>query len=473
MGARERSLFLKLRISVMPKPLTTVLAQIAEKNPPRAILVGGTSDYLSQRAFHDLREAIVAADPNIAIESFEPGSELATIIDSYRTLSLFTSARLLIVPEVNAFVSAKELLSLYQKASADWKSAKTDRKRASSAAKLLHVLGLVGADLDMTDREIADALGMPLDALLADMLAFCRATGKKAGRGEDDAALLTEAIARGGAAGTILLMRTGEIPDDSATVDLIDRSGAVVALDITRDNFSSALQTAIEEISEEAAVRFDAKAIATLRRRLGIDRILSDKFSRDVPDLRFAVSEAERLATLAGEGGGVTSDIVEREVSLVEGGARYELASLFSEGKMIEAVGKLRDLVAQGRREDSKAPADILYGRYLFPIADEIRQTIGIISFARANKIDLQKSMPYNRFKDTLADRLGEYLRDHGIVRQKPHPFPLHKKWEAAREQSEEDLFRALGAIADLEVKRKSGGIPVDVGMEMFLLSRR
>jgi len=457
----------------MPKPLNAVLAQIAEKNPPRAILVGGSSEFLSQRAFRDLRDAIVAANPNIALESFEPGTDLASIIDSYRTMSLFASARLLIVPEVNAFVSAKELLSLYQKATAEWKSAKTDRKRTTATAKLLHVLGLVGADLDMEDREIADALGLPLDALLSDMLAFCRATGKKAGRGEDDAALLTEAIGRGGAAGTILLMRTGEIPEDSATIDLIDRSGAVIACDVTRDTFNSALQSAIEEVSEEAGVRFDAKAITVLRQRLGIDRMLGDKFSRDVPDLRLAVSEAERLATLAGEGGVVTADAVEREVSLVEGGARYELASLFSEGKMIEAVAKLRDLVAQARREDARASGDILYGRYLFPIADELRQTIGIISFARANKIDLQKPMQYNRFKDTLADRVGEYLKDHGIVRQKPHPFPLHKKWEAARAQSEEELFRALAAVADLDIKRKSGGVPVDVGLEMFLLSRK
>jgi len=457
----------------MPKPLTAVLAQIAEKSPPKVILVGGSSEFLSQRAFHDIRDAIVAANPNIAMESFEPGTELATIIDSYRTLSLFASTRLLIVPEVNAFVSAKELLSLYQKAASDWKTAKTDRKRSSSAAKLLHVLGLVGADLEMTDREIADALSMPLDALLADMLAFCREAGKKAGRGEDDAALLTEAIARGGAAGTILLMRTGEIPEDSATVDLIDRHGAVVACDVTRESFNSALQSAIEELTEETGVRFDAKAITMLRQRLGIERVLADKFSREVPDLRLAVSEAERLATMAGEGGRVGAELVEREVTALEGGARYELASLFSEGKIVEAVSKLRDLVAQARREDARASLEILYGRYLFPIADELRQTIGIISFARANKIDLQKTIQYNRFKDTIADRLGDYLKTNGIVRQKPHPFPLHKKWEAARGQSEEDLFRALAAIADLEVKRKSGGVPVDLGLEMFLLSRR
>src|SRR4029077_11433751 len=195
----------------MPKPLTTVLAEIAEKKPPKVILVGGSSEFLAQRAFHDIRDAIVAANPNIVLESFEPGTDLGDIIDSYRTMSLFASARLLIVPEVNAFVSAKELLSLFQKAASDWKSAKTDKKRTSSAAKLLHVLGLAGADLDMTDRQIADALGLPLDALLTDMLAFCRATGKKAGRGEGDAALLTEAISRGGAAGTVLLMRAGEI----------------------------------------------------------------------------------------------------------------------------------------------------------------------------------------------------------------------------------------------------------------------
>src|SRR5207245_3068519 len=403
----------------MPKPLNVVLAEIAEKVPPKVILVGGSSEFLSQRAFRDIRDAIVAANPNIAIESFEPGTDLGLIIDSYRTMSLFASLRLLIVPEVNAFVSAKELVSLYQKAAADWKSAKTDRKRTSAAAKLLHVLGLVGADLEMTDRQIADALGMPLDALLADMLALCRATGKKAGRGEDDAALLTEAISRGGAAGTILLMRTGEIPEESATVDLIDRSGAVVICDVTRETFNSALQSAIEEIAEETGVRFDSKAITVLRQRLGIDRMLGDKFSRDVPDLRFAVSEAERLATLVGEGGRVGAEVVEREVSALEGGARYELASLFSEGKMIEAIGKLRDLVAQARREDARASLDILYGRFLFPIADEIRQTIGIISFARANKIDLKKSIQYNRFRDTIADRLGEYLKERGIVRDR------------------------------------------------------
>jgi DNA polymerase III delta subunit len=457
----------------MPKPLTTVLSQIAEKNPPKVILVGGSSEFLAQKAFHDLRDAIVAANPNIALESFEPGTDLAAIIDSYRTMSLFASTRLLIVPEVNAFVSAKELVSLFQKAATDWKSAKTDRKRASSAAKLLHVLGLAGADLDMTDRQIADALGMPLDALLTDMLEFCRSTGKKAGRGEGDAALLTEAIARGGAAGTLLLMRAGEIPEESSTVDLIDRSGAVVLCDVTRDSFNAALQTAIEEIAEEASVRFDTKAVAALRQRLGIDRVLGDKFSRDVPDLRLAVSEAERLATLVGAGGKVAPDLVEREVSAVEGGARYELASLFSEGKMLEAISKLRDLVAQARREDAKAPVDILYGRYLFPIADELRQTIGIISYARVNRIDLQKPIQYNRFKDTIADRLGDYLKANGIVRQKPHPFPLHKKWEAARTASEADLFRALADIADLEIKRKSGGVPVDLGLEMFLLSRR
>ena len=456
----------------MPKQLNTVLAAIAAKKPPLVLLIGGSSDFLSEKAFHDIRDAIVAANPGISVEPFEAGTELASIIDSYRTMSLFGGARLLIVPEVNAFVSAKELMSLYEKAASDWRSAKTDRKRASASAKLLHVLGLVGADLEMTDRQIADAVGLSLDAVLTDMLAFSRATGKKAGRGEDDAALLTEAIARGGAAGTILLMRTGEIPRESATVDLIDKHGAVVVTDVTRDSFSRALEQSIDAVASEANVTFEPRALATLRQRLGIERMLGDKFSRDVPDLRLAVSEAERLATLAGEGGRVTSDLVQREVAMVEGGARYELGSLFTEGKYVEAVSKLRDLVAQARRDDPKASVEILYGRFLFPLADEIRQMIGVVSYAKANRIDLRQSMQYNRFKDTIADRLGEYLKNAGIVRQKPHPFPLHKKWEAARNATEKQLFDSLALLADLEVKRKSGGIPIDVGVETFLLSR-
>lgn len=436
------------------------------------LLVGGTSDYLSEQAFHELRDAIVAAKPGVVLESFEPGAELAAILDSFRTMSLFAPARLLIVPEVNAFVSAKDLTSLYEKSIADWRSSKTDRKRATSAAKLLHVLGLVGCDLDMTDRAIADALGVSLDSALADMLAFCRTTKKKVGRGEDDAAMLIEAIARGGADGTILLLRTGEIPKESSTVELIDRSGVVVVADVTRESFSPALQQAIAALAAESDVRFDPQALSRLRNRLGIERVLADKFAKDVPDLRTAVSEAERLIMLAGAGGRVTAEMVDREVASVEGGARYEFGSLFTEGKILEAIAKLRELVAQARREDSKMPLDMQYGRFLFPLADEIRQMIGIVSFARTHNLDLRASMNYNRFKDTVADRLGDYLKSNGLVRQRPHPFPLHKKWEAARGQSEANLFRALASIADLEIKRKSGGMPTDVGIETFLLAR-
>ena len=456
----------------MPKPLNTVLAQIAKGAPPPAILVGGSSDYLSEQAFRDIRDAIVAAKPGVAIESFEAGAELAAILDSYRTGSLFGSGRLLIVPEVNAFVTAKELSSLLDKAVADWRSAKTDKKRTSSAAKLLHVLGLAGCDLEMTDGAIAEAIGAALEGPVTDMLAFCRATGKKAGRGEDDAALLTEAIARGGAPATFLLMRTGEVPRDSATVDLIDRHGAVVVADLTREAFPALLASTIDELAGEAHVRFDGKAIGALRQRLGIDRLLADKFSREVPDLRFALSEAERLITLAGTGGRVTAEMIEAQVTSIEGGARYEFGSLFTEGKIVEAIAKLRDLVAQARREDAKAPVEIHYGKFLFPLADELRQMIGVVSFARTNRLDLHASITYNRFKDTVADRLGEYLKANGIVRQKPHPFPLHKKWEAARAHTEGELFAALAAVADLEIKRKSGGVAVDVGMETFLLSR-
>lgn len=456
----------------MPKPLKSILDSITAGKPPRVMLVGGSSEYLAEHAFREIRDALVAKDPKLSVEASEPGAELGAILDSYRTMSLFAGSRLLIIPEVNAFVSAKEIASLFEKALADWKSAKTDRKRATSAAKLLHVLGVVNADLEMTDRAIADALSVALDGTLTEMLAFCRTTGKKAGRGEDDAAILMEAIARGGAPGTILLMRTGEIPRDSTTIDLIDKHGAVIVANLTREGFNAALEQAVSEIASEANVRFEASALARLRQRLGIERMLADKFSKEVPEIRVAVSEAERLATLVGAGGRVTADVVEREVATVEGGARYEFGSLFTEGKIVEAIAKLRDLVAQSRREDPKMPVDMQYGRFLFPLADEIRQMIGIHSFARAHNVNLKASMQYNRFKDTLADRVGDYLKSFGLVRQRPHPFPLHKKWEAARSFSEADLFRALADVADLDIKRKSGGLPADLALETFLLAR-
>ncbi|HEX6158586.1 MAG TPA: hypothetical protein VF111_00370, partial [Thermoanaerobaculia bacterium] len=233
-----------------------------------------------------------------------------------------------------------------------------------------------------------------------------------------------------------------------------------------------ALDRAIEDVASDANVKFDANAIARLRQRLGIERMLADKFSKEIPEIRGAISEVERLVTLAGSGGRVTPDMIDREVTAVEGGARYEFGGLFAEGKMLEAIAKLRDLVAQSRREDPKSPTEIHYGRYLFALADELRQLIGIHSYARAMNLNLRASMQYNRFKDTLADRLGDYLKAHGLVRQKPHPFPLHKKWEAARMYSEADLFRGLAEVADLEIRRKSGGMPADVAIETFLLAR-
>jgi len=176
-----------------------------------------------------------------------------------------------------------------------------------------------------------------------------------------------EAIARGGAAGAILLMRTGDVPRDSATIDLIDKQGAVIVADLSRDGFTAALDQAIASMAAEAGVKFDPPAVMRLRQRLGIERMLADKFSKDVPEIRGALQEVERLITLAGTGARVTPDMVEREISAVEGGARYELGSLFTEGKILEAVAKLRDLVAQGRREDPKMPVDMHYGRFLFP----------------------------------------------------------------------------------------------------------
>lgn len=456
----------------MPKQLKSLLADIEKKKIPPVILVGGTSDYLSESAFRAVREAIFAANPAVNIEAYEPGTELSVIVDSFRTMSLFGGSRLIIVPEVNAFVSAKEIEGLYDKALSDWKSAKTDRKRTSSAAKLLHVLGLVGADLEMTDRAIADALGVSSESVLVDMLAFCRTTGKKAGRGEGDAALLIEAITHGGAPGTILLLRTGEVPRESTTVELIDRQGAVVVADVSRESFLSSLEEAVKSAADEAGVKFEPNALARLRQRLGIERMLGDKMSREIPDLRTAISEAERLITLAGHGGRVTPDVVDREVAAIEGGARFELGSLFTEGKFLEAVTKLRELVAQAKREDPKTAAEFHYGKFIFPLADEIRQLIAIRAYARMRKLDLRASMNYNRFKDTLADPLGDFMKQAGVVRQKPHPFPLLKRWEAARIYTESSLFAALAELGDLEIQRKSGGLPVDVGLESFLLQR-
>jgi DNA polymerase III delta subunit len=451
----------------MPTDPQKVLAAAASKKVPPVILVGGDNEYLSEQAFHSIRDAI-ASDSAVQVESFSEVTDLAAVIDSFRTMSLFGGRRLLVVPEVNAFVTKKQVSELYEKATNDWSTAKTDRKRSGAVAKFLHLLGLIGLDAEASEEEIVSALGLrKRDRALAEILDQVRTSGKKATRGEGDEALLAEAIARGGAPGTVLLMKTGEVPVDSSTVRLIEKSGAVVICDLTREQFREAVNEAVRSIG----VSFERGAVEALLERLGIERLLADKFSRDIPDLRLAVSEAERLATFAGERGAVTAAMVREQIQAVAGGARYEFASLFAEKKSVAAVAKLRDLIAQARRDDPRTAVEIHYGKFLFPLADEIRQLLGILSFARIRGLDLRRSVQYNRFRDTLAEPLSEYLKENSIVRQKPHPFALHKRFEAARNHSEEELLSALSELAELEFTRKSGGVSAEVGLETLVLS--
>lgn len=454
----------------MADSLEDLLRDVDSGTVPPVVLVGGDNGYLVDHAFHAIRDRIMASDPSIAVEPFSETADLAQVVDSFRTHSLFGGRRLLVLPEVNAFVTVKEIASLVAKAVGDWDSAKTDRKRSSATAKLLHAVGLVGLDLESSDREIADALGAEKGAResISAILEAARLTGKRVSRGEGDAALVAEAAA-GGAPGSTLLMKTGEIPRGSATVEAIRRNGAVIVCNLTREDFRRALDQAIAEISEEYGVAFDGAAATALRDQLGIERVLADKRSKEIPDLRQAVSEATRLAGFVGRGGKVTGKIVRDQIAAVAGGQRYEFASLVTEGKTMEAIAKLRDLVGQARREDPKTGSEIVYGRFLFSLAEEIRQILGIVSYCRSKGLDPRRPMQYNRFKDALADEVGDYLIEQGLARRRQHPFPLYRKYEAAGRFSEARLIAALDQIAELEFARKSGGVPAEIRLETIV----
>jgi DNA polymerase III delta subunit len=198
--------------------------------------------------------------------------------------------------------------------------------------------------------------------------------------------------------------------------------------------------------------------------------MLADKFSKEIPDIRLFVNEATRLATYAGEGKSVTVASVGQLIAEVAGGARFEFASLVTEGKPVEAIAKLRDLIAQSRRDDPSIPVEVASGRFIFPLADEIRQMLAIQSFCRENGIDVKRGVPYPTFKDRYADEINAYLTGNGIAKQKAHPFPLHKRFEASRRYREQQLVDALAELARLEVSRKSGGTAAELGLELAVL---
>jgi hypothetical protein len=155
-----------------------LLKRIASGEPPPIILVGGDSEFLVDSSFHAIRDALTAT--GMQVETFAAGTDLGQVLDSFRTHSLFGGKRLLILPEVNAFVTRKEISSLLDKSLGDWRTAKTDRKRSSAVAKLLHVLGLAGIDLEESDAAIAESLGLKkADSAFTALLQSARDSGKR------------------------------------------------------------------------------------------------------------------------------------------------------------------------------------------------------------------------------------------------------------------------------------------------------
>lgn len=449
--------------------LERLLGTIGKGDAPPIILVGGSDDYLVNHHYLKIRDRILQANPGIAIEAHPEGADLGKVADSFRTHSLFGGSRLLTVPEIQAFVSSKELDKLLQKALTDWESAKSDRKRKSAIAKLMHVLGLAALSLEQSDAEIIDALGAK-KKVTGEILEAARREGLSASRGEGDAAILADLIQNGGAPGSILLIKTGELPAQSPVLEQLRSNGALVRADLTRETFPKALQQALAEVSEDHGVKFEPGALKALEERLGVTRMLEDKYSSDVPDLSLLVSEAVRLASFTGEGGTVRKSDVESQVESRAGGRQYEFSSLFSEGKILEALEKLHDLVAQAKRDDPRATSEILYGRYLFSLADEIRTLIAVHSFLRSRGLRPTR-MNYNLFKGQMGDQLGIFLKERGMTRQKLHPFVVFKKYEGAARYGEKLLVRALQRIGEIELERKSGGVPPTVSLEALLLS--
>ncbi|MDX1584791.1 MAG: hypothetical protein R3338_14425, partial [Thermoanaerobaculia bacterium] len=318
---------------------------------------------------------------------------------------------------------------------------------------------------------ILDALAPKNRKIAAEILEAARLEGLSESRGEDDAGILADMIQDGGAPGAVLLVKTGELPEEAPVLDKLERDGGLLRCDLTRESFPEAFGQAVAEVSEDYEVHFEQGSIRLLEEKLGIRRVLEDKYSSEIPDLSLAVSEAIRLAAHAGKGGVVTREAVEFEIRSRAGGRRYEFASLFSEGKTLEALEKLRDLVAQGKREDPRLTSDLLYGRYLFSLAEEIRTLIAVHSFCRSSGLRPGRRMGFNQFKGELAGRMGTFFQERRITRKKLHPFVLYKKYEAAGRYSEKMLLRSLQRISEIEIERKSGGVPPSVSMEALLLS--
>jgi DNA polymerase III delta subunit len=432
---------------------------------PAAILVSGDVDFFVEEATTRVREAL--ADKDTEVLRFEDDAPSEAVSDALLNRSLFAAQRIVEL-DISRLLGTDSPGRLVTKALEGWeKGGAGGRREAFKAARaLLAALDLpAGGDPAENAEAAARRVRKKDDApLLAEILK--ELPEEKSGGPAVLKAALRTLLERGGQDnkkndGTVALLTAVSPPAGVDLLQEITARGLVLEKSVGEDP-GPELRLLAAARAKEREVALDPGAIERLLARTDARRKEGRETAPRTDSASF-LAELEKLLEWAGKGGRVRAADVEANVEDEASEDMYGFYDAIGRRDAGDALARLERLfdgrdVRQGDRAFEKID-EIWPIQLLGVIAGEVRRML--LLRARLDEAvpgGFDAGMSYATFQARVLPRL---LATEG-GKSSMHPFALYKASQRSSRFTVRELARALSRAADVDVRLKSSGPPLE-----------
>jgi DNA polymerase III delta subunit len=461
----------------MSDPLADLLGHVAQGPPQTVYLLAGDL-VLVEPAARKLAEAL-AEEAGCEVKSHRRPASLSPLLADLRTLSLFSSGKVLLVLDSAALADRQAAANLVDEA-ADVlplaSAAELASRERQAASRLLQALHLFDLDTDNGDpesllgglpdwafqggagyRKVRGGRGrskkaaQELRAGLSILLEAARLSGLR-GRGEGEVAELSDVIRGGLPTGHALVLGESAVAADHPVVGLLRERRAFLELgrvEEQRGGGFAGLDLLARELESQTGAAIERTALAELARRT-----LRQSRSRD----RSAAGiDGDSTARFAGE---------YRKLANLTAGRAIDLAlvrdTVVDRGE--EDVWQILDAVGEGRAQEALSRVQRLLGAAEDPIAARLsffalfagfcRQLTAVRGMMRLAGVP-GGERSYPRFKSRHAGALQGDVRGAKNPLAGLHPFRLHRAYLTASRLPEGEVANLPGWVLETEHRLK------------------
>lgn len=464
-----------------------MLKSIAEGRFQPVYLVHG-SRALAEPAGLRLAEALADA-LGCSAEIVRRPDEIADVAADLRTLSLFSSGKVVAVVESGVLADQATAASLFDEVRQQlpWQGGADDLtgRARDAATRLLQVLRLFDLDAAtlgpkrtlaalpealLAGKGARSAKGKPahdeVRASLEPLLTAALAAGLR-GLGESAASLVADLIRDGLPDRHALVLIESAVAAGHPILEALGRRGAVVdAGEVTagKQGFDG-LDALAAELERETGTTIERGALAALARRtLRFEEGFGDGREVDADSMSRFAGEYRKLAALA-DGGRIHQALVEQSTEDRGQEDIFQILDAIGEGKAAEALARLKRYL--GGAEDPLAARLMFFGS----LAGFCKRMLAVRGVAEALGIPTGERN-YGRFSTQWVPRLqGEVpgLAKNPLVGMKP--YPLFKAYTAAARIPARTLETLPARLLETERRLKGDSGDPDSALAALVLA--